>query len=67
MTAFNPVNGIPATGNRRLMRDVLRGEMGFDGVLITDYGAILEMIAHGYAEDEKDAATKRWKPARILI
>lgn len=58
MTAFNPVNGIPATGNRRLMRDVLRGEMGFDGVLITDYGAILEMIAHGYAEDEKDAAHK---------
>lgn len=58
MTAFNTVNGIPASANRWLLRDVLRNEMGFDGVLISDYAAILEMIAHGYSEDVKDAARK---------
>ena len=58
MTAFNTVNGIPATGNRWLMRDILRGEMGFDGVLISDWTAIEEMIPHGYCEDRKDAAAK---------
>lgn len=58
MTSFNTVNGIPASTNRWLMRDVLRNEMGFDGVLISDFGAILETIAHGYSEGEKDAAKK---------
>jgi beta-glucosidase len=58
MTAFNTVFGIPATGNKRLMRQVLREEMGFDGVLISDWGAVKEMIPHGVAEDEKEAAHK---------
>lgn len=61
MTAFNTVNGIPASADRWLLRDVLRGEMGFDGVLISDYAAILETIAHGYSEDEIDAAGKAIK------
>ncbi|MDD6615719.1 MAG: beta-glucosidase BglX, partial [Lachnospiraceae bacterium] len=56
MTSFNTVNDIPASTNQWLMRDVLRGEMGFDGVLISDYAAILETVAHGYSEDEKHAA-----------
>jgi beta-glucosidase len=58
MTAFNTVDGIPATGNVKLMRDLLREEWGFDGVLISDWGAVKEMIPHGVAEDEAEAAYK---------
>ncbi len=58
MPSFNVLNGIPATGNTWLMKDILREEWGFDGVIISDYGAIWELVAHGYAEDEKDAAYK---------
>lgn len=58
MTSFNTVNGIPASTNRWLMRDVLREEMGFEGVLISDFSAILETIAHGSSKDEQDAAKK---------
>lgn len=58
MTSFNTIDGVPATANKWLMREVLREEMGFDGVLISDFSAILETIAHGYCEDEKDAAKK---------
>lgn len=56
MTSFNVVDGIPATGNKWLFRDVLREEFGFDGVVISDWGAVKEMIAHGVAENEKEAA-----------
>lgn len=56
MTAFNTVDGIPATGNKKLMRNLLREEMGFNGVLISDWGAVKEQIPHGIARDEKDAA-----------
>ena len=58
MTSFNTVNDIPASGNKWLMRNVLREEMGFDGVLISDFSAIRETIDHGYAADEADAAAK---------
>lgn len=58
MTSFNTVNGIPASTNRWLMRDILRKEMGFDGVLISDFSAILETVAHGNSADEADAAKK---------
>ncbi|MCY9661707.1 glycoside hydrolase family 3 N-terminal domain-containing protein [Paenibacillus chondroitinus] len=58
MTAFNTVDGIPAAGNKRLMRDLLRKEWGFDGVVISDWGAVKEMIPHGVAADEAEAACK---------
>lgn len=58
MTSFNTVNDIPATVNQKLMRQILRDEMGFTGVLISDYSAILETIAHGVSADEADAAHK---------
>ncbi|TMU85146.1 beta-glucosidase BglX [Bacillus sp. BHET2] len=58
MTAFNTVFGIPATGNKKLMRSILRDEMEFNGILISDWGAVKEMIPHGVAEDEKEAARK---------
>jgi beta-glucosidase len=58
MTSFNTIDSIPASGNRKLMRDLLRDEWGFDGVLISDWGAIGELIPHGVAEDEREAALK---------
>lgn len=58
MTSFNTINGIPATGNKWLMRDILRDEMGFDGVLISDWAAIEELIYHGYCADRKEAAVR---------
>ncbi|MFG6150529.1 glycoside hydrolase family 3 N-terminal domain-containing protein [Halobacillus sp. B23F22_1] len=58
MTAFNILNGVPSTGNKTLMRDLLRNEWGFDGVLISDWGAVKELIPHGVAEGEKEAARK---------
>lgn len=58
MTSFNTVNGIPATGNKKLMRGILRDEMGFDGVLISDWAAIEETIYHGYCADKEDAAIR---------
>lgn len=56
MTSFNTLDHVPATGNRWLMKDVLRKEMGFDGVLISDWSAIEELVYHGVAEDKKEAA-----------
>ncbi|MFC7063201.1 beta-glucosidase BglX [Halobacillus seohaensis] len=61
MTAFNILNGIPSTGNEPLMRDILRGDWDFDGVLISDWGAVKELIPHGVAEDQKQAAMKAMK------
>lgn len=61
MTSFNTVDGIPATGNVPLMRRLLREEWGFDGVLISDWGAVKELIAHGVAADEREAALKAMK------
>lgn len=58
MTSFNIIDGIPATINKWLLREILRGEYGFDGVVISDYSAIQETIAHGISKDKKDAALK---------
>lgn len=58
MTSFNTWNGLPATGNPWLMKGILREEMGFDGVLISDWGAVGEMVNHGFCEDRKEAAKK---------
>ncbi|MGH8130069.1 MAG: beta-glucosidase BglX, partial [Steroidobacteraceae bacterium] len=56
MTAFNELNGVPATGNDYLLTDILRNEWGFDGFVVTDYTSINEMVPHGFARDEKHAA-----------
>ena len=58
MTAFSALNGVPATGNRFLLRQILRDEWRFDGLVVSDYTAVPEMILHGYAADEADAARK---------
>lgn len=56
MTSFNTIDRIPASGNKKMFRKILREEWGFDGVAITDFSAIHEMIAHGLAADGKEAA-----------
>lgn len=56
MSAFNDINGVPASANRWLIDDLLRGEWGFKGVVISDYTADQELVAHGYAADDRDAA-----------
>ncbi len=55
MTAFNEYDGIPASGSRYLLTDVLRDEWGFKGFVVTDYTSINEMVAHGYAKDLQQA------------
>ena len=56
MTSFNILNGIPSTVNQWLIQEVIRKELGFKGIIISDYGAIEETIAHGYSANEKEAA-----------
>ena len=56
MAAFSEINGVPATADRELLTDILRGEMQFRGFVFSDYTADEELIAHGFAEDERDAA-----------
>jgi len=56
MPSFTDLNGIPMTANIPLLRDVLRGELGFDGVIISDYHAIAELLNHGVAGDLAEAA-----------
>lgn len=56
MNSFNDLNGIPATGNKYLQRDILKGKWGFKGFVVSDWGSIGEMQNHGYAKDGKEAA-----------
>ena len=56
MTAFHTLDRVPCTGNKKLLQDVLRGEMGFEGVLISDWAAINELVSHGMAADQREAA-----------
>ncbi len=55
MPSFNSLNGIPSVANKWLMNRVLREEWGFDGVVISDYSAVAELVNHGIAADMKDA------------
>jgi len=55
MTSFNELFGVPATGSHYLMTELLRDKWNFDGMVVTDYTSIPEMINHGYARDEKHA------------
>ena len=56
MNSFNILNGIPATANQWLQRDILKGQWGFNGFVISDWGSGFEMIAHGYAKDLAEVA-----------
>ncbi len=61
MTAFHSLNGVPCTGSEFLLKDVLREKCGFDGIIISDAGAVNELVLHGYADSWKDAAYKGFK------
>jgi beta-glucosidase len=56
MTSFNDINGIPSTANKKLLRDILRDKWGFKGFVVSDWGAIGEMINHGTVKDSYEAA-----------
>jgi beta-glucosidase len=56
MVALNSINGVPATSNVWLMQDLLRKDWGFKGVTVSDHGAITELIKHGVAKDDREAA-----------
>ena len=55
MCAFNDLNGVPASANRHLNVDILRGEWGFDGLLVSDWASSANMIAHGNCENLREA------------
>ena len=56
MNSFNDLNGIPATGNAYLQRDLLKGQWKFKGFVVSDWGSVGEMINHGYSKDNYEAA-----------
>jgi beta-glucosidase len=56
MNSFNDINGIPSTANRYLQRTILKGKWNFKGFVVSDWGSIGEMVAHGYVKDRKAAA-----------
>src|SRR5678816_2859550 len=56
MNSFNSLNGIPASGSKLLQRDILKGKWNFKGFVVSDWGSIGEMIPHGYAKDNYEAA-----------
>lgn len=56
MPAFNDINGVPCSVSRKLLRDILREEWGFDGMTVSDSNAIAECVNHGIAKDKRDAA-----------
>ncbi len=56
MSAFNLLNGVPTTANKFTINQILRGELGFDGMIVSDWNSVGELIVHGYAADARDAA-----------
>jgi len=58
MSAFNDLNGVPTSANRFTLTDILRGQLGFNGFVVSDSNSIGELVKHGYAADRKDAGKK---------
>ena len=58
MSAFNDLCGIPASANRHTLREILKGEWGFKGFVVSDWASVEQLVEHGYAFDKKDAAAK---------
>ena len=61
MNAFNVLNGLPATGDEFILRDILKGHWSFNGFVVSDWDSVGEMVNHGYAFDGRDAAKKAVK------
>ena len=66
MNSFNVVDGVPASANRYLIEDVLKKKWGFKGLIVSDWGSFGELINHGYADNEKDAALKSLKAGSMM-
>ncbi|MHC0441069.1 glycoside hydrolase family 3 N-terminal domain-containing protein [Flavobacterium sp. 3-210] len=66
MTSFNVFDGVPASGNKFLLTDILQNRLGFKGFVVSDWNAFAEMIAHGYAFDRKDAVYKALKAGSMM-
>ena len=66
MNAFNVIDGVPASANHFLVEDVLKKKWGFKGLVVSDWGSFGEIIAHGYATDEKDAALKALQAGSMM-
>ena len=58
MTSFNDNDGVPSTGNKFILKEILRKEWNFDGFVVSDWASVSEMILHGFCKDEKEAAEK---------
>ncbi|RKS98004.1 glycoside hydrolase family 3 N-terminal domain-containing protein [Chryseobacterium defluvii] len=58
MNSFNDINGIPATANQYILRDLLKDKWNYKGFVVSDWGSIGEMVPHGYAKDNKEAAER---------
>lgn len=58
MSSFNDINGTPVSGSRKYLTDILRGQLGFEGFVVSDWGATEQLIHHGFAEDRKDCTKK---------
>ncbi|MDM7996099.1 MAG: beta-glucosidase BglX [Acidobacteriota bacterium] len=58
MTAFNEIDGVPATANKKILQEILRGEWLFDGLVVSDWRSVAELVDHGFCEDLKEAARK---------
>ncbi|MDE5642587.1 MAG: glycoside hydrolase family 3 C-terminal domain-containing protein [Muribaculaceae bacterium] len=58
MCSFNDINGVPSSGNSYLLRDLLRNQWNWDGLMVSDWNSISEMINHGFSADRRDAALK---------
>lgn len=67
MTSFNDLNGVPSTANKKMLTDVLRGEMGFKGFVVSDDGAVEELVNHGYAENDGDAGKKAFNAGTDML
>lgn len=58
MCSFNDINGVPSSGNRKLLQNILRDEWGYDGLMVSDWGSIQQMIPHGYSENLRHVAAQ---------
>ena len=61
MSSFNDLNGIPVSGNERAIREILRGELGFGGVVVSDWESVEELVNHSIASDGREAARLGFK------
>ncbi|MEM8681979.1 MAG: glycoside hydrolase family 3 N-terminal domain-containing protein [Pseudomonadota bacterium] len=64
MTSFSDIDGVPATANEYLLRHILRGEWGFDGLVVSDWDSVRQLCIHGLTADDRDAA---WEAARAGV